>query len=182
MVGADVGFVVPAAFAFLAVGAEDFDGGEALNILGGSGEGGMVLGFDLGNVEEFLQREEVIDDPGVDAVGETEFDLGVEGFADGFGLARFFEFGQDLLAEFEEVGPNFFLFRREREIGGGPIGFVDGFGGGWGARWDRRGVCPTRQGDEFPGFVGGVGDHGGEHLAETADDAMKRGLGGTAAG
>ena len=113
MVGADVDFVVPAAFAFLAVGAEDFDGGEALNILGGSGEGGMVLGFDLGNVEEFLQREEVIDDPGVDAVGEAEFYLRIERFADGFGLASFFEFGKDLLAEFEEVGPNFFLFAGE---------------------------------------------------------------------
>lgn len=107
--GTDVHFVMPAAFAFLAFGADDFDAGETLEVVGFGLGGGVVRRFDLGDVEEFLKWQEVFDHPSGDAVREAKFDLGFESFADGFGLAGFFEFRQDLLAEFEKVGPDFLL-------------------------------------------------------------------------
>ena len=65
---ANVGFEVPATFAFLTVGAEDFDGREAADVFFGGGAGASVGSGDLGDVKEFLQREKVIDDPGGNAV------------------------------------------------------------------------------------------------------------------
>lgn len=180
--GADVEFVVPAAFAFLAFGAVDFDGGKTFEVVFGGGLGGLVGGFDLGDVEQFLEGQEMFDDPGGDAVVEAKLDLGFEGFADDFGLARFFEFGQDLFAQGEEVFPDFSLGFGGGEVDGGPIGFVDGRASGRDARCYTRDACaPRMAGDEFPGFVGGIGEHGGEYLAEAADHAVEGGLGGAAA-
>lgn len=93
LVGADVGEVAPAAFAF-GVGA-DFDGG---------GEGFASGEVEVAEDEEFSEGGEVGEDWVVEAgVGEGEVDGGFEVGADLLGLAGGFDGLLDDGAGFEEV-------------------------------------------------------------------------------
>ena len=84
LIAAYIHFIMPAAFAFLAIGTRDFYGWKSLQVFRGRIGGAAVSGFDLGNVEEFLQGQEMIDHPGGYAIGEAELHLRFERFADGF--------------------------------------------------------------------------------------------------
>ena len=77
----DVGFPMPAALAFLAFGADDLDGHNAVAVR---------FDFELRDVAQLAEIFEVRLRVHQERIGAVQDDVGFEGFADGLCLSRFF--------------------------------------------------------------------------------------------
>ena len=75
---ADIRFIMPTSFAFLACGALDLGEREAGDIFVGRFLAREMMRGDLGDIQEFLQRHQMIDDPTRDAVAQANLYLAFE--------------------------------------------------------------------------------------------------------
>lgn len=166
-VGADRGFPMPATLALLAWGVGDLEG---QGVVAGWGRAFDNEGGDVEQLTKVFTPGRVVGELSEAGSGAFENDLGVETFADGFGLAMLFEHGVGEVAPGKAQSPLVGLgFRDKRRDPGRcgawvPIGEVHGFG-------------LLAIGQELPGFVGGKGDERREHLTEAACEHVESGLG-----